>query len=241
MNAYIQNEIKGVMNGMTASVGLADAGCYVTHTSDIKNFKLTDSDVFYGNVNWIKDIIFSYGYKHHQLGEVPLVLRKFAGRAIHSVTLAEALEQSKTQKVFIKPPAYAQKAFTGFVIGDQLSKLEVINYPLDEQVLMSDVCEDIVSEWRCFIYDREIVGAQCYKGDFKVTPDYDMVNEIRRTYDNDKTAIAYACDVYVTSEGGTYLMELNDMMCLGLYGLHPKITAAMLIARWEQIHKKKST
>lgn len=243
MNAYIQASTKNALNKEIASMGLFHAGYFVEDVEVIESSFLANTDnVYYGNVNWMTNIIERLGYRHLRYGEVPGLLLPFAGREIKAVFLATAFNVAREKKVFIKPITGFQKAFDGMILDttNQQCLIEVANYKLNDFVLMSDVIEGIKSEWRCFILNNEIAGAQCYKGDFKVHPDYVQVQKMVEAYTKPITPAAYGLDVYVTDKG-TFVMEVNDAMCLGWYGLTPSIAGRMLGARWEQIHKNKST
>jgi len=97
---------------------------------------------------------------------------------------------------------------------------------------------NFVSEWRCFIQNREILDAKHYKGDFRVFPDYGVAESAISLWS--EAPAAYSCDLGITDDGRTLVVECNDVMSLGLYGVSSLIAASMLEKRWSQIHKNRS-
>lgn len=238
MNAYIGLETKNPCNKEFASYGLYQLGLYVQHISykDVPNIEFTNEDVFYGNVGFIQTVLKKYGYKVPALGHVPDAMLPFAGRTIELVTLKEAKKRSETEKVFIKPVPENGKQFTGFVMSNSsLDGLYLVDYLRDEKelVLMSPTL-NIVSEWRCFVHNGQIIDAKNYFGDFRTIPDYKIGDQCIEAWSD--SPIAYSCDLGVTDEGKTIVIECNDVMCLGLYGLWPTKAGRMIVDRWNEIH-----
>ncbi len=241
MNAYIQDEVKGKLNKEIAKIGLEDRGYIVKVLKDKDPYFLAEDDIFYGNVNWIKQKLDDMQYSQNPIGNVPFELLKYAGRNIVTVTLKEALHLWTTTRkiIFIKPVPTAQKSFTGLVLAPGVDLTVLANYPDDGLVLMSESLS-IRSEWRCFILDGEIIDAEHYKGDFEVSPDFYSVRDMVHAWT--ASPIAYALDVGIL--GGVknpIIIECNDVMSLGWYGLIPYKAGVMLEARWQQIHKNKGT
>jgi len=75
---------------------------------------------------------------------------------------------------------------------------------------------NIESEWRCFIYNKRLVGLQNYSGDFTLFPDLSIIyNSI---YDYKDCPWAYTLDVGINKEDGTFIIEIHNFYSVGLYG-----------------------
>lgn len=243
MNAYLEKETKGYLNKEIALQGLQKIGACVTLISkvDLLNWNEKDAEdaIFYGNVGFIKSVAERYNYPFNPVGHVPDELQHLSGREIKEVTLDEALAESKNRRVFIKPIPSKNKLFTGFVLNNSpMDMFYLANYFLnkEEQVLMSPEIK-LVSEWRCFIHDKTVLDAKHYKGNFRVSPDYAVADTA--AHDWKDSPIAYSCDLGVTKEGETVIIECNDVMSLGFYGLDFLYAGSMLRDRWEEIHRNK--
>ena len=237
MNAYIDTDTKNWLNKETVFRGLNDLGAYVDfiHKDDLKQ---EQDAIYYGNVGFIDHIANIFQYPKRPIAHVPLELqRRFAGRNIDSVLLSEALAQSKKELIFIKPRPSRHKEFTGLVLNNNSALIDIANYPLDEYVLMSPAL-NILSEWRCFVLDNEIIDAKHYKGDFRISPDWDVAMHAAKAWSDSPSA--WSLDVGITDRDNTIVIECNDVMSLGMYGLSTAKAAALLVSRWEQIHYRKS-
>lgn len=53
--------------------------------------------------------------------------------------------------------------------------------------------------------------------------------------------IAWSCDLGITDKGETVVVECNDVMALGFYGLQAYKAGEILEKRWTEIHRNKST
>lgn len=107
---------------------------------------------------------------------------------------------------------------------------------------ISDVI-DIVSEWRCFVYDGKLVGLSNYSGDFTLFPSIWKINEMINAYKS--APIAYTLDVGINvySDGNeyTFVIECHEFFSCGLYGFADhKILPIMFIRAFNEIIKKYS-
>lgn len=160
--------------------------------------------------------------------DYPEEIRSFLGRDVSKTTLVAAMSQ---EGVFIKP--VAQKLFSGFVLTGQFGdNLKVVGLDPQTEVWSSPALE-FVSEYRCFVLEREILGVRWYKGDWGVALDRRVVEAAVQAYVT--APIAYTIDFGVTKEGRTLLVEVNDGFAFGAYGLPSELYAAMLSARWEEM------
>jgi len=75
---------------------------------------------------------------------------------------------------------------------------------------------DIDSEWRAFVYNRELVGLQNYSGDFMMWPNTDSILRMIHLYND--CPPAYTLDIGINREVGTFLIEVHNFYSCGLYG-----------------------
>ena len=134
--------------------------------------------------------------------------------------------------LFIKP--VRDKAAHGMVFSSfqELISSEYASLSPDSEILCSTVVE-FISEWRCFVLYGEIVGVRCYRGDHRIWPDDTVISDA--VYDFVYGPAAYALDFGVTADGRTLLVEMNDAIALGCYGLQDDLYAKLLSARWAEL------
>ncbi len=162
--------------------------------------------------------------------DYPDELREFLGREVRQTVLGEV--RKKTSPIFVKPQEH--KAFTGFVwTGDSESRRRIVTHTDSTPVWVSEPIK-IVVEYRAFHLYETVIDCRKYKGDWSVAPDRAVIDAARRAYKKSAPA-AYCTDWGVTDTGKTVLVETNDAMSFGHYGLPPVSYARMLAARWNQL------
>lgn len=158
------------------------------------------------------------------------------------MTLDEARKQVADTKrsLFIKPIQI--KLFTGFVL-DGMSYSSIAGLPGDTKVLayLPFDCR-IASEWRVYIHQKQIVDARNYSGDFKISPDYSYVDDMKiwLMYEMNnggmKTPEAYTIDIGILEAGNeNVVIEFQDMWAIGNYGVPNDLYVRMLKDRYFQI------
>jgi hypothetical protein len=239
MNAFIDPSLKGWSNRETMIEGCQKAGYIVLQNTPFEILREEmDDALFYGNVGYIHKIVEKLEYDERWIGHVPPELYPLAGRKI-DIELIGDVFKSNAHK-FIKPIPSKGKSFDGFVYNaKQLDALYVANYFIngDEEVITSEVV-DFRSEWRCFVCNGEILDAKHYKGDFRIFPNYEIAEQAIKLWTG--APVSWSCDLGVDKYGRTLIVECNDVMSLGTYGLAPHKAAYMLEKRWEQIHRNHS-
>jgi len=90
-----------------------------------------------------------------------------------------------------------------------------------------------LSEYRCFILDKQLIGAQFYAGDRNLYPNLKLIPRIVEDYTT--APVAYTCDLGVLDTGETAIVEFDDAWACGCYGLEPRLYARWLKARWIEI------
>lgn len=140
---------------------------------------------------------------------------------------------------FIKPLEEA-KLFTGFVAKNENS-LSLYYKELSDfkgMVQCSEIIDNIVSEWRCFILNGKVLNCSNYSGDPLIFPNSNKIKFLLEKYKDAPSG--YSLDVAVVDNNGkneTILMEVNDGFALGNYGCDPEDYFKILKARWFQILK----
>lgn len=160
--------------------------------------------------------------------DYPEELTEFYGRKIWTGVLEEVRSQ---RGVFVKPQE--QKLFTGLLWhGTPANRLSIAVYDDDTPCFFSEILP-FVSEYRCFVLERQVVGVHYYKGDWSVAPSRTVVEDAVTAYRS--CPVAYTLDVGITKDGKTLVVEVNDSFAMGAYGLPSEPYARMIEARWEQM------
>lgn len=136
-----------------------------------------------------------------------LMDHKYLGRIVCKNDLFAI--NSKT--VFIKDDSQI-KGVSEFVDKNSASEF-IKNKNLVDYIASETI--DIESEWRGFVYNKELVDIKNYSGAFDIFPDIKSVREMVSIYTN--CPPAYTIDVAVTNYG-TFLIECHNFFSCGLYG-----------------------
>lgn len=146
------------------------------------------------------------------------------------------------QHIFVKPAE--RKDFYSAVIrnDENLKQFYGLNHDLDiaNTYCWMSMAIDILSEWRLYVYDKKIIQACCYAGDFEVPLFLVRIkNFIAKDFEN--APIAYVIDVatFFKNDGtrDTAVIEFNDFIHIGNYGLEDELYAKCCAARWEEIRR----
>jgi hypothetical protein len=142
--------------------------------------------------------------------------------------------------VFIKPKNDL-KLFTGGVISSK-TNLDLILSEIKEDTLLliSEVIDDIKSEYRCFIYKGKLQSLKFYNSDFKLFPDINTINLMINDYKN--APIAYTLDVGIiknkeNNKYQTILIECHNFYSVGLYGFNNDNLIYMFIDAFDEIRR----
>ena len=158
----------------------------------------------------------------------PDELSEYLGRKIWTIRLKDL--QYQKRPLFIKPAE--EKAAKGIIVNSSDVPDEYKNMDPEDEILCSDAV-DFVSEWRCFVYYNKILGIQFYYGDKGILPDRDIIESAIKDFKS--APAACSLDFGVTADGRTLLIEMNDGMALGCYGLRDDLYALFLSARWAEL------
>jgi hypothetical protein len=184
-----------------------------------------------GSVEFMKKSAEILGIELPKPLNIPSELFDFCDRKVWNCNIKEV-----NYPCFIKPLEEA-KLFTGFVAKNEnslsLYYKELAGF--DGMVQCSEVLDNIVSEWRCFILNGKILNCSNYSGDPLIFPDSKKINFLIEKYK--KAPSGYALDVAVLDNNETVLMEVNDGFALGNYGCDPEDYFKILKTRWFEIVK----
>ena len=149
---------------------------------------------------------------------VPESLFKYAGRKIKNGTFNDLPYYD-----FIKSNEKI-KGITGFIDSFSLS-----NFKYNEFVQLSEEIE-ILSEYRCFVFQNELVGIKHYTGDFKIFPNISTIENMIKDFTN--SPISYTIDVGIKDNGETIVIECHDFFSCGLYGFNDYKLLPLMFYRW---------
>lgn len=93
---------------------------------------------------------------------------------------------------------------------------------------ISDVI-NIQSEWRAFVYKKQLVGLQNYSGKFDIFPNVEKIEEMIFYYKSQP--VAYTLDVGI-SHGETVIIEVHDFFSCGLYGFSDHNILPFMFSNW---------
>lgn len=165
--------------------------------------------------------------------EVPEVLRKYTNRRYEILTGKKIKElEYDTSKLFIKDADTLKRWNSLLYKGNSVAHL----LEDDTFYIVSDYI-DIVSEYRVFVKNDEILACQNYLGDALVFPDADKIREMVISYKEDrKRPRAYTLDVAVSMFMGelmTVPLEIHPFVSCGLYGFYSQDILYMLCDGFE--------
>lgn len=239
---YIQKQGNRIFSEScySAALGFAHKGYHVVECEADANLYVAlcnePESMFVGGIKTMQKAFRAIAITPPQIDNPHIHLPQYLGREVFEATWhdVELMVDANQVPFFIKP-LDEQKLFTGYVIN-KLEDLSVAKYNVksDTKILISE-CVDFISEYRCFVLNKEMVGCKNYKGDFKIFPDFKVMENAIKDYK--EQPIAYSIDFGVTSDGRTLLIEMNDAYGLGSYGLDKNIYCRLLEARWDEIIK----
>ncbi len=205
-----------------------DMGTYnyflVKDVSDLCRNRVSDI-IPIGDLNYVRQFMQMY-YNVDKMApiNVPLELwnKKYLKRNLFEYTGNEGLGD---KVVFVK----SAERLKGIAETMRYSEVSQLN----EKVIISDVIENIISEWRAFVHRGQLVGLNNYLGDFTVFPDVVIIKEMINVYKN--CPLSYTLDVAVC-EHGTVIIEVHNFVSCGLYGFNEhKLLPLMAINGWKYL------
>jgi len=197
--------------------------------SDLANVMLSETDVVVGTVEFLREAFYILKV------DLPAIIPSV--RSYTSTTLQSAIDDSIIAPVFVKP--VTPKIFTGLVLNSKSELYHADVASLDhvsreEPVRVFPVFDyPIISEWRFYVENGNIVFGANYAGDFWNIPDRKLVDSWARDYKNQ--AVSFVIDACVLGDGSTQMVEMNDMWAIGNYGLDDQTYFKLLWKRYREI------
>jgi hypothetical protein len=181
---------------------------------------LIKNNLFVGSVEFMREVF-------NRIGLSNVRVPKNSNRESKIMILKEAL---KLKNVFIKPIEI--KLFSGLILDGMISSC-LTNIDENTEVLVYDVIENIVSEWRIYVSNNQIVDSRNYSGDFMLGPDYNYVKEV--ILNNKNFPCSYTIDIGILKNSENVVIEYNDMWAIGNYGVPNHIYLRLLKNRYFEI------
>lgn len=235
-NVYIQrtgNRFFSV-NCFEAAMGFGQMGYSIIGFEKPREINHTSNPIVVGGINTMREVFDLINIPQPELDNPHECLPNYLGRSVFETTFDE-IEKYTDFPFFIKP-LRDHKLFTGYVVKSKHDLLQAKLRCNPNSKLIVSECVEFVSEYRCFVLNGELVGSKNYTGDFRVIPDYNVIESAIKDYKNQPSA--YSIDFGITKDGNTLLIEMNDGFGLSAYGLNKIIYCKMLEARWNELAKK---
>jgi hypothetical protein len=180
-----------------------------------------------------------FGWDYSGANPYPDQLKEFFHRDIVQSRWGDVKAEVMNGRMnkFIKPAI--EKQFTAAVATSARHSIRKSNIDDDDGVYL---CEPVSfeAEFRVYVYDDEIVGIKHYRGSWYMHPGQAAVQKMIQHH-RQIAPVAYGLDVGILMLRGelqTALVEVNDGLCLGNYGLEAKPYAQMIAARWLELIEK---
>lgn len=161
-----------------------------------------------------------YGIENIKPLNAPLELMDtlYSGRIIKNYNINEAAEDlfkndfESSTMLFVKSNDIIKDSRNGIYKSlDEIKKCGLSTVQISEYV-------DILSEYRCFIYENNLVGLQYYSGDFKIFPNIKKIESMIMEYSK-SAPISYTLDVGI-NDNDTFVIECHNFYSCGLYGFN---------------------
>lgn len=227
-NLFISNEII-TENTYIAFFGFSIMGWEVVFYEGTPPEGLNREDIVVGFITQVKKGLSNLGIEPPTEIDYPEEIQSYLGRKIWQDTLHHIYTTPETWPVFVKP--VKGKQFDGKLITS-LKDLLGLGSQENRKIWCSEPMK-FLSEYRCFVRYGKLVDARRYKGDFRLVPNFNVVEQCIQDYTSQPAA--FTLDFGVTEQGHTALIEVNDGYAMGAYGMSPTDYAKMISARWSQL------
>jgi len=224
-----QNDEFFKVNAYLANRGFEYLGFETVKFQTVDEIQDFDRDcILVGGVGNVRERLKQLGIPMPPDMGYPHELEQYFGRRIWSSTLKEFIAKGKFG-VFVKPKR--TKLFTGKVVHE-FKDLFGLNFDEEVEVWCADPL-DFITEWRCFVYYKELIDVRRYKGRWDSRLNVEFVESAITDYVS--SPAAYCLDIAIDENGVHYLVEVNEGFSLGTYGIESILYAKFLYARWAEI------
>ena len=117
------------------------------------------------------------------------------------------------------------------------SSIFLTGIPDDFEIAASEIMYFDV-EYRLFVHDkkgngeRSVIDCRYYRGNFRKSLDWSVVDACVEAWTD--APCAYSLDMGLNNSGQTCVVEVNDCMSLGTYGIPAIPYTRMDVDRWEE-------
>lgn len=199
-----------------------------------------------GSIEFCLDWFKTFHNKFPKPLNIPIYFNKekFVNRNIETVDLINnTIDQEKNKlEKFQKKYVYVKDSntFKSSISGKYYYTPELLGKFINKQLQISEYIP-IISEWRCFVYNGELLSINCYSGNQFKIPNEDLLMEIINS-DLSSSPISYTLDVMVGEDNVTRILEVHDFFSCGLYGFSDYQRFPFMLYRWftEYINKNES-
>jgi len=198
---------------------------------DYSKIILSKGDIFVGDIRQTETVLHNSGLKWNHIPDFPDEIGSHFGRNIEKTTLENVINTLSSIKKpkFIKP--VYKGLFPSFIYHSYINFMALLHVEETSDVWVQDFV-DIDAEYRVFVCNKQILDVRCYKNWESKRPHRFWIESIidQLPYET------YILDAG-SSRDGYLVIELNDGIAFGSYGLHPEHCAMMYKSRFEQIWK----
>jgi len=238
-NVFIQTNDNGEFSNtplFSAAIGFEARGRIVVRMTveEIEACTPRPEDLLFGGVEVVRPYLEKLGCAP-PVFDYPDKLREFLGRTFETELLGVIRKRYNEPgpPIFMKPVEH--KLFTGQVVRRFRDLIATVHLPSETLVYCVEHME-FLSEWRFHCEKHRVVGVGHYKGDPLLMPDPDVVARAATKFaEYEDGPVTYGLDFGVCADGQTRLVEMNDMIALGSYGLPPMLYSHLIEARWNQL------
>lgn len=193
--------------------------------------ELNEEDVYVSSFNHIGELFGEW----NEIEDYPFEIRDYLKRIPSQDSWGHILKCDSGHH-FIKP--VKKGLFTPFVsklpIQNNIDMMPYLHVSERAECWIQDPLT-ILTEWRVFVLDGGILDIRNYAGDPFLQPSKKFVQAVVNRLDLPQP---YILDVGVCKERGEFVVELNEAMGFGTYGLRPDLSAKIYLARWGQVRSK---
>ena len=234
MKAYIQCLNDGTpmdYDVYNACCGFREMGWELVYFRDYSELAASHEkqDVIVGGIGMVRRRLNDFGIAIVNT-DYPEILSQYYGRKIWVSKVNHVNSSPEMWPVFIKP--VENKKFIGRAVFSVKDLIGCGSYYDNADVYCSEVV-NFLAEYRTFVRYGRILDVRSYKGDWRIYPDYKIIEKCVNDYNDSPKG--YALDFGVTDKGETLLIEVNNTTSLGSYGLMYIDYAKLISARWAEL------
>lgn len=231
MNLYTEKLVRGESSNIsiyTALEAFYNMGFDIIEVESFENLKVRENHIFLGSIHFIHQALQQLRIGIPPPLDYPVSLQAFYGRKIYASTISQISNNPESWNVFIKPKGHLKK-FTGRLVKSTADLIGTSDYELDTPIWVSEPV-NFIAEWRAFVRYGEVIGVRQYRGDWRCSYDYKVIEKAVSAFTDSPKA--YALDFGLTTDGRILVVEANEGYSIGSYGLFYVDYAKLIATRW---------